>query len=331
MMRPTRLCLLSLLLLGLLGPGAAHAQLIPLLGGQRAGISSLQFLKIGGSSRAAGMAESFVAVADDAASLQYNPAGMVQFDGHEAIFTHTNWLVGLQHEFVGAVYRIDEQDAIGFSFTSLHTDDMEIRTETQPFGTGRYFSYGDIALGLSYARQLTSQFSFGATVRYVEETIDVLKTRAFMVDLGTYYWTGLGSTRFSVAVSNFGNNVSPEGTVDLPRGESVSSFQQFSPPTTFRIGFAFEPIEDDMNRLTASIQLNHPNDNSENLAIGAEYAWSGLFFIRAGYKLNVDEEGLTAGAGINAPLSVARLGVDYAFADFDRLGAVHRITVRLGL
>jgi hypothetical protein len=45
----------------------------------------------------------------------------------------------------------------------------------------------------------------------------------------------------------------------------------------------------------------------------------------------VDEEGLTAGAGINAPLSVARLGVDYAFADFDRLGAVHRITVRLGL
>ncbi len=309
----------------------AEAQLIPLLGGQRAGISSLQFLKIGGSSRAAGMGESFIAVADDASALQYNPAGMVQFDGHEAIFTHTSWLVDLQHEFVGAVYRLTPEDAVGLSFTSLHTEDMEIRTETQPFGTGRYFSYGDVAIGLSYARQLTAQFSFGATVRYVEETIDVLKTRAFMVDLGTYYWTGLGSTRFSVAVSNFGNNVSPEGTVDLAHGESVSSFQEFSPPTTFRIGFAFEPVKDDYNRITTSIQLNHPNDNSENLALGAEYAWNHLFFVRAGYKLNVDEEGLTVGAGINAPLGFARVGVDYAFADFDRLGGVHRITVRMGL
>jgi long-subunit fatty acid transport protein len=309
----------------------ANAQLIPLLGGQRAGISSLQFLKIGGSSRAAAMAESFIAVANDASSLQYNPAGMVQFDGHEAIFTHTSWLVDLQHEFVGAVYRFTPSDAVGFSFTSLHTDDMEVRTETQPFGTGRYFSYGDVAVGLSYARQLTAQFSFGATVRYVEETIDVLKTRAFMVDLGTYYRTGLGSTRFSVAVSNFGNNVSPEGTVDLSRGGSASDFQEFSPPTTFRIGFAFEPYEDDYNRLTTSIQLNHPNDNSENLSVGAEYGWNRLFFVRAGYKMNVDEEGLTAGVGVNAPLGFVRVGVDYAFAAFDRLGGVHRITVRLGL
>ncbi len=308
----------------------AQAQLIPLLGGQRAGISSLQFLKIGTGARAVGMAESFIAVADDASALHYNPAGMVQCDGHELMFSHTSWVVDLQHEYVAGIYRLSPEDAVGVSFTALHTEDMEVRTETQPLGTGRYFSYGDIAIGVSYARQLTEQFAFGATVRYVEETIDVLKTRAFMIDLGTYYWTGLGSTRFSVAVSNFGNNVSPEGTVDMPRGEDISSFQEFSPPTLFRIGFAFEPIEDDVNRLTASAQLNHPNDNSENLALGMEYAWNELFFVRAGYKLNVDEEGLTAGAGINAPIGFGRGGVDYAYADFGRLGGVHRITVRLG-
>ena len=319
------------LLMTLLGTVPAQAQLIPLLGGQRAGISSLQFLKIGTGARAVAMAEAFIAVADDASSLHYNPAGMVQASGHELMFSHTSWVVDLQHEFVAGIYRLSEQDAVGLSFTSLHTEDMEVRTETQPFGTGRYFNYGDIAVGLSYARQLTSQFSFGATVRYVEESIDVLKTRALMIDLGTYYWTGLGSTRFSVAVTNFGNNVSPEGTVDLPHGEEVSSFQEFSPPTLFRIGFAFEPIEDNVNRLTASAQLNHPNDNSENLALGMEYAWNETFFVRAGYKLNVDEEGLTAGAGVNAPIGIGRGGVDYAYADFGRLGGVHRITVRLGL
>ncbi len=312
-------------------PSLAQAQLMPLLGGQRAGISSLQFLKIGAGARAVGMGEAFVAVADDASALQYNPAGLVQFEGHQAMFSHTSWLVELQHEFVGVVYRLSPGDALGVSFVSLHTDDMEVTTETQPFGTGRYFSYGDVALGLSYARKLTEQFSFGATVRYVEETIDVLKTRAFMIDLGTHYRTGLGSTRFSVAVSNFGNNVSPEGEVTLPRIGVVNDFQEFSPPTTFRIGFAFEPLQDETNRITASIQLNHPNDNSENLVLGAEYAWNETFFLRAGYKLNVDEEGLTAGAGIWAPIATARAGVDYAFADFGRLGGVHRITVRLGL
>ena len=324
-----RISATALLLLTLIS--SSQAQLIPLLGGQRAGISSLQFLKIGTGALAVGMAEAFIAVADDASSLHYNPAGMVQCAGHEAMFSHTNWVVDLQHEFVAGIYRLSESDAVGLSFTALHTEDMEVRTETQPLGTGRYFSYGDIGIGLSYARQLTAQFSFGATVRYVEETIDVLKTRAVMIDLGTYYWTGLGSTRFSVTVSNFGNNVAPEGTVDLPRGEEVSSFQEFSPPTMFRIGFAFEPYEDDYNRLTTSIQLNHPNDNSENVSVGAEYAWNELFFVRAGYKLNVDEEGLTAGAGINAPIGFGRGGVDYAYAEFGRLGGVHRITLRLGL
>ncbi len=312
-------------------PGTAASQLIPLLGGQRAGISSLQFLKIGGGARATGMAESFVAIADDASALQYNPAGLVQFQGHQVMFAHTNWLVDLRHEFVGAVYRLSQADAVGVSFVSLHTDDMEVTTETQPFGTGRYFSYGDVAMGLSYARALTEQFSFGATLRYVEETIDMLKIRAFMIDLGTYYRTGLGSSRFSVVVSNFGGNVSPEGDVTPPHRETVSDFQEYSPPTMFRIGFAFEPLQDDVNRITASAQLNHPNDNSENLALGFEYAWNELFQIRLGYKLNVDEEGFTAGAGVLAPVGGIQAGVDYSFAEFGRLGGVHRLTIRLGM
>ncbi len=308
----------------------AQAQLMPLLGGQRAGISSLQFLKIGAGARATAMAEAYVAVADDATALHYNPAGLAQVPEHQVHFSHTAWLVDLQHEFLGIVYRPSPSDAIGVSVTSLHTDDMKVTTETQPLGTGRTFTYGDVAVGLSYARNLTAQFSFGATVRYVEETIDVLKTRAIMVDLGTFYRTGLGSTRFAVAVSNFGGNVSPDGTLHPAGRPAVNSFQEFSPPTLFRIGFAMEAYEDATHRLTTSIQLNHPNDNSENVSIGAEYAWNRIFHLRAGYKLNTDEEGLTAGAGVIAPLGFARGAVDYAYAAFGRLGGVHRISVTLG-
>ncbi|MBS4028301.1 MAG: hypothetical protein KGZ58_06650, partial [Ignavibacteriales bacterium] len=53
-----------------------YAQLIPNLGGQRAGISSFQFLKIGVGARGSAMGESFIAVVNDASALYWNPAGI---------------------------------------------------------------------------------------------------------------------------------------------------------------------------------------------------------------------------------------------------------------
>ena len=97
--------MLVVVMLAFLFTAPLKAQLIPLLGGQRAGISSLQFLKLGAGARAAGMGEAFVAVADDASALYYNPAGLAQFDDNEIMFTHTTWLIDLEHEFLGAVYR----------------------------------------------------------------------------------------------------------------------------------------------------------------------------------------------------------------------------------
>ena len=73
---------------------------------------------------------------------------------------------------------------------------------------GEYFGFSDIAVSVSYARKMTEQFSFGGTVKYIEETLDKFKMRGVMIDLGTYYWTGLGSTRFAVTVSNFGSELS---------------------------------------------------------------------------------------------------------------------------
>jgi long-subunit fatty acid transport protein len=310
---------------------AVQAQLMPTLGSQRAGTAGVQFLKIGVGARAGAMGESFVAVANDASALFWNPAGLAQFDGNQVILSHTVWLVDVQHDFLGAVYHLSSEDALGLSVTTLRTDDMPVTTEFQPLGDGTYFHYGDIAVGLSYSRKLTSQFSFGGTVRYFQETLDVIKMRGAVVDLGTYYWTGLGSLRFSAVMSNFGNQVSPSGTAPLLGGQSVSQFQQFPPPTMFRFGFALEPFQDETNSLTTSIQLNHPNDNSENVGFGAEYQLMKMFFIRGGYKLNVDEEAFSFGLGFATSLNLFSLNLDYGYVPFKNLGGVHRISMLVKL
>jgi len=334
-MSSRRAILAAVLLLAL--PGAGHAQLFPNLGGQRVGISAFQSLKIGVGARGVGMGESFVAVANDVSSLYWNPAGLIQGTDDEVMASHTEYFADINHDFLGVSYHLTPSDAVGAAFSSLHMKDMEITTETQPLGTGRYFSFGDVAVGLTYSRKMTDQFSFGVTLRYVEETLDVLKMRSVMVDLGTYYWTGLGSARFAVVITNFGADVAPQGTAANFSGGSTSTFQAFSLPTVFKLGLAFEPIEDDQHRLTTSVQLNHPNDNSEHLRFGLEYGWHNTAFLRIGLKRTIgqklfgedatSEESYNIGAGVKVPVLGKSVAADYAFAQFSRLGAIHRISI----
>lgn len=307
------------------------AQLFPVLGGQRAGISTAQFLKIGVGARATALGEAFIAISDDASALYWNPAGLAQFKEAEVIISHSAWLVDINHDFLGAVYHLDSDNTFGVSLTSLSMNKMAVTTEFAPFGNGEYFGFSDIAIGISYARRMTEEFSFGGTVKYVEETLDKLNMRGIMIDLGTYYRTGLGSTRFAVVVSNFGAELAPDGQIVLVGKREKSEWQSFAPPTIFRIGFAFEPIENEENILTTSIQLNHPNDNSENVSLGAEYSWRKLLYLRAGYKFNVDEQNYTCGVGVNVPISFAEFSFDYAYANFVRLGSAHRFSITLGL
>lgn len=305
-----------------------EAQLIPVLGSQRAGTSMYQFLKVGVGGRAVGMGEAFVAVANDASAIYWNPAGITHVQGNELIFSHVDWPVDVQHEFIGYVREFGV-NYLALSITSLHTSDFEETTEFQPRGTGRFVTFGDIALGATYARQMTDRFSVGATIKYIDETLAELHARNVLIDFGTYYKTGFGSSRFAVSVTNFGTNIRPAGALSLRDGTAVTSFQDFSPPTVFRIGFATEIMENEKSKITTSIQLNHPNDNAENVNLGAEYWWNKTLALRGGYRINVDEEAYTVGGGLAIPYSAYQFRLDFSYSDFGRLGNATRISANL--
>jgi len=306
--------------------GSANADLIPILGGQRVGISGLQFLKVGVGARAAAMGGAFAAVADEASALYWNPAGVTQSMGPQVFVSYTDWPVELTHRFAGIVYPMGI-NTIGISFTQLTCPDTPVTTELMPDGTGETWRYGDIAAALTFARAMTDKFSFGLTVRYVEEILDLLSMRTVTVDLGTYYRTGWGSSRFAVVLSNFGWDSSPSGEYEGSDGLTLDSFESFSPPTEFRLAFANEFVNRPGQRLTGVLQLNHPNDNAENLGLGLEYAWNERVFLRGGTKLNSDAESYAVGGGAILPLGGGRAHVDYAYSAMGFLGSAHRISM----
>ena len=56
-----------------------------------------------------------------------------------------------------------------------------------------------------------------------------------------------------------------------------------------------------------------------------------MFFVRGGYKINVEEQNYSFGAGVNVPIDIANFTLDYAFSNFSRLGSAHRFSILLGL
>ncbi len=311
----------------------AQAQdLFPGLGAQRVGISSFTFLKIAPDPRGAALGESFIAISDDASAVYWNPAGIVRTTGNQVQFAHTGWFADISHQFAAVTYHLSSSDALGLSLISLSTDPIPVRTVTQPEGTGQSYQYADLAVGLSYSRRMTDQFSFGITARYLHEIIADLTMTNVVFDLGAYYATGFGSSRFAIVLSHFGNVSRPTGTVTSAGVGEISSFEEFSPPTQFRLGFAMEPWQDETHRLTTTVQLNHPNDNAEHISVGMEYAWSELVMLRVGYRFNVEEQITPAlGLGVRVPLGGMAARADYAAVPYAFLGTVHRIAVQLSL
>ncbi len=308
--------------------------IFPSLGYQRAGTSALTFLKIGIGSRGAAMGGAFVSIANDASCLYWNPAGLAQMESSEFYTTRIKWPADIKYDFFGLVYKHSSTFAFGFSGGFLHTDPMDVTTEYMPHGTGQQFYFSDYFLALSGSQKITEHFSWGLTLKYVEENIANVSSGTPMIDIGTYYWTGFRSLRFAVSLTNFGPEVAFKGNYDKPvieGGTIKDNYKEFPLPTIFRLGAAMEVIDTETNKLTFSGQLNHPVDNAETFSVGIENAYKNYLFLRGGLNLNNPEELFNLGAGLKIPVAGNKLFLDYSYTKMDYLTDVQRITLRIAL
>ena len=303
-------------------------ELFPKLGGQRAGTSVFTFLKIGIGAREAAMGNAGVSLAQDASSIYWNPASASQVGSSVFTVSQTRWPVEIEYSYIGYIHKVNENIYFGLSAGALYTDPMEITTVYHPYGTGEYFNYGDIFIGGTFSHKMTDRFSYGATIKYVEETLDDLDMKTVLMDLGTYYWTGYKTLRFCVSLVNFGSQAKPEGTYFKPLlegGEEETDYDLFSPPTEFRIGAAMDILDKGDFKTLLSCQLNHPVDNSEYFVAGLEQNYKDKLFLRGGYIGGDTERSLSFGGGVNIPMGMFKLLADYSWSDFGVLGDVQQI------
>ncbi len=312
----------------------------------KVGTTAAPFLEIEVGSRAIGMGGAFVAIANDATAIYWNPAGLSRISKSEATLIHTNWLVGTNFDFVGVVVPMGYLGSIAVNVISLSTDEMEVRTVQRPEGTGEKFSYGDLSAGLSYAKNLTDRFSIGVNAKYISQRIWHMKAKGIAFDIGTLFKTRFNGMVIGMTISNFGASLKLEGRDVFVNYDEAPQFggsndripaskltDKFPLPLLFRVGVAMDILKSGSSRLTIAADAAHPNDNTEYINMGMEYVFNKNIALRFGYKnlFTLDtEEGFTAGFGTKLKLAGGvALKIDYAYQDFGRLQNAQRFSLGL--
>jgi len=263
-------------------------------GNDNTGTSAANFLKIGVGPRGTGMGGAFVAHVNDVTSLYWNPAGITNVSSLEVGVSYTDWILDIQHNFLGVVYPMGKKGSIGLSFISLSMGDMEKTTPLNPEGTGAYFSANDLAIAVTYAKQLTDRFSVGLTAKFINETISFSSANTFAIDAGTQFDTGFRGLKFGVSISNFGGKMTLKGTDQMtkadideviegnPDKEARLETEGWAIPLVFRFGLSMDVYNIGNNRLTCNLDFNDPRDINPYGVFGTEYAWSNMVFLRGG-------------------------------------------------
>jgi hypothetical protein len=306
------------------------------------GTSGAQFLKIPVSARAAAMGGAYVAICQDATSPFWNPAGMAKVKNHAVHFSHAKWFDTFDVNAAAYIYNAGRFGSLGISATMLSVDEMEITTEFSPNGTGRYFDAQDMALAVSYARDLTDRFRVGITTRYIQQRIWNETANGLAFDIGTQYQLPFRNLTIAMCMSNFGPDMQFSGADLSVKWDEDSNFpnrlvptrletEPYALPLNFEFGVAMDLFRTQYVRGLLAVDAVHPNDNRERIHIGSEITVFDRIAFRGGYKLNHDDEMYNLGFGLTAFLSGIPFQVDYSYSVYDILPDVHRFSFGLAL
>jgi len=159
------------------------------------------FLKRGAGARATGMGGAFAAVADDATSTYWNPAGLARIEGAQFAAVHEKLSLDRSFDFISLVSDIGDSFHFGFTLlsygvngfeeTQLDTDEIigvdSEGNDIYDIELKGFFEDEEKCVGLSAAYSFDETLSLGGSLRYLTHTLHENSAKATGCDLGILY------------------------------------------------------------------------------------------------------------------------------------------------
>jgi hypothetical protein len=313
----------------------------------RQGTRGANFLQIGVGARATAMAGSATGLVAGPEAWYWNPAGGATMEGFGISASRQNLYddLDIAHNYVGLGLPV-LGGVMGLSVTALNSGELTRTTEDSPLGDdptlGTTFEWNSLSVGASYARRLTDRLALGGTLKFVSEGISDASTRWVALDLGTQFQTGLYGLTLGASLSNIGPASHMRGAL-VKREVNTDDFspqltdvtfdtRDTELPTLFRFSVASEIFGSPNalwgqaggdHHIVGELAVSDAIDTDVQAALGLEYAWRDMLFLRGGKRFYNDDRdigesssfayGLSGGFGVRLPVGGRGLRFDYAY------------------
>ncbi len=306
------------------------------------GTSAAPFLgiPIGPAGQALGGA--YVSYGRDATALYWNPGAISRAEKSQVYLSLTDWFLDTKYNWVGVVVNTGYSGTVGLQMAYLDYGEGAVTTVDEPGGTGERWAASDLYTTISYANNLTNNFSIGGSVKVIQQKIFNESATGFAFDIGLLYITRFRGMRLGMSISNFGTKMQMDGkdldhTYDsdpdhLGNNPTITSklkTAEWPIPLLFRVGVSMEAIQTESSQLSLAVDAVVPSDNTTIMNLGAEYAFRQVFFLRGGYQSlmrNQIQEGLTMGVGVRYFVpGLSQIQIDYSYMDYGIIDKIQSV------
>jgi hypothetical protein len=253
------------------------------------------------------MGSAFTAVADDAACLDWNPAGLIRNPGSNLEAGHLGGIDGSTYDQLAYTQNLGPV-GVGAGLSSLRGGPMNL---DQADGTGREVqSENDLVGVIGLGVNIRDNLAFGMNVKFLQSTLaetdtarSIMTGMAILLDLSSGYMAGF-------SLQNFGSGLKYQQAADpvpIIMTLALSYHLEFTPGITGL--FAGDIVK--------------AADSQTEYHLGAEYGFGRIFFLRLGCDLGEDLGGSTAGFGCKWE----NFSVNYGWADMGSFNSKQKISL----
>ena len=297
------------------------------------------WLKLETGTRAIGMGGAYTAVGDGISGVPYNPASIAFIDNQEAFLSQTQYVADITYSVLGFARNMSGTDFVGLHIFALDSGPMDLTTEDEPDGTGEQFKVTGICIRGTYARRLTDRLRIGITGKYIREDIYTANMQTVALDIGSNFNTGIYGFILGMSVTNLGPEAKYGGEgleIELSdewvqNGDLSKITDYFPLPMTFRLGLMNEIVGPDSefiknknHKLIIAMDGINSRDYTLTGALGVEYAWRDIAYVRFGNRLGHDTAKWSVGGGFNIDANSFNVGLDYAYVNYSILNFTHQ-------
>lgn len=325
---------------------------IATLNAQIGGSAAFPSLDLPLSARSAALGGNCMAINDNDINLAtWNPSMLSPKMHTQLAFSFADYFADVKYGYAGFAYHVDKVGT--FAFTATRVDYGKFRETDITGATIGEFSAGEYGINIGYSRALDSNFSIGATGKFIQSNLYQWNASGLGLDVGARYKLPKRDFTASLLLRNMGfmlNSYTDGVKEKLPfEVEAGMSFKPEHMP--FRFSFAFTNLQkwdltyidpnnppDLVDPLTGdSIHVSKfktfGDKFGRHLVVGGELLIGKAVSIRFGYnylrrkELSIDRRrggtGFTFGCGIH----IYKFNLSYAHASYHLAGATNTFSI----